>query len=224
MKKNPLFALLFAVIIFAACKKNDSSTPAAAVPFMTITPLSSWQYSLVNNRNSTTSNYSLTSTSRDTLINSRSYHVFTNSNGNSAEYYFRSGADYYNFRNLGATLGNTTIEALYLKDNTSVGGTWSQSTTIPTPIGFPIPVTLTFTCIEKGISKIVNGISYNDVIHIKTAITSTSIPAASLFTDIHNYYAPRVGAIESTNIIKLNFSGVADTTDTKTILLSSDIR
>jgi hypothetical protein len=223
MKKRLFFAFCTVIIATIACKKDD--TPAATPsPYMSISANSSWQFRTVNNRNATTTNYSLTSTSRDSVINTKSYHIFTNSVGSASEYYLISGNDYYNFRDLGASLGNNKVEVLYLKDNAAVGATWSQSQNLTIPsVPFPVPVTLTFTVVEKGVSKTVNGVSYTDVIHVKTDITS-SLTTTGISTDIHNYYAPKVGVIETTNKVNISFGSIADTTDTKTILLSSDIR
>lgn len=220
------FVVLAVLLASTSCKKSSTTdTPADADKYMSITAGSSWQYRTVNNTTSATTNYSLTSTNRDSSINGKNYHVFTNSNGGNSEYYLVSGNDYYTFRSLGVAVGNTSFENLYLKDNSAAGASWSQSISLTVPgVPIPVPITLTYTIVDKGSSRTVNGISYSDVIHVKTSITSSLIPAANLTTDIHNYYARKVGMIENTNILNLNFSGIVQNTDTKTILLSSDIK
>jgi len=224
MKKTYLALLALSTLGFA-CKKSSTVSLVVTYPYMSLTSGSSWQYSLVNNISATTTNYSLTSTSRDSAINGRSYHVFINSTAGNSEYYLISGNDYYTFRTLGIALGNAQFENLYLKDNSSVGTTWTQTINLTVPgVPIPVPVTLTYTIMETGISRMVNSIAYTDVIHLKTAISSSLVPAASLTTNINNYYARKYGMIESTNILNLNYMGIVQNTDTKTILLSADIK
>ncbi|MFZ4057147.1 MAG: hypothetical protein ACOYKE_03375 [Ferruginibacter sp.] len=192
---------------------------------MSNTTNSSWQYRQTNNSTSLSTDYTLTATSRDTVINTKTYKVYTNSNGNTLDYYSISGNDYYNFRALGAALGNLKVENLYLKDNLAVSSTWTQSLNITVPgAPFPIPITLTYTIAEKGSTRTVNSITYTDVIKVTTAISSSAIPSASLVTDIQDFYARKFGAIESNYKLSLNFMGVVQNTDTKTILLSADIK
>jgi hypothetical protein len=64
----------------------------------------------------------------------------------------------------------------------------------------------------------VNGLTYNDVIHVKTDIAVAGVPASALTSDIHTYYAPNAGIIENTNKINLNYFGVVSNTDITTRL------
>ena len=218
----PLFGLLTA---FFGCSKSSDNTVVVADKYMSTTAASTWQMRQTDNIAATTTNYTITSTNRDSTIFGKAYHVFTNSNTGINEYYFISGNDYYTFRTLGLALGNAKVETIYLKDNSPVGTVWTTSINLTVPmIPFPVPVTLTYTLAEKGISRTVNGITYSNVIHITMAITSSLVPPAGLTTDIHSYYAPKFGLIENTNKVNLNFSGFTQTTDTKTILVSADIK
>ena len=223
--KKLYFPLLAVIVLVTACKKSSTSTPTVVDKYMSVTAASTWQYRQVNNISAVTTNYSLTSTNRDSLINGRAYHVFINSTAGNSEYYLIAGNDYYTFRTLGITLGGTQVENLYLKDNMTTGASWSQSITLNIPgAPLPVPVTLTYTILETGISRTVNSIVYSDVIHVKTVISSILIPAANLTTDINNYYARKYGMIEGTNIFNLNFMGIVQSTNNSTILLSSDIK
>ena len=223
--RTTYLAILTFLLGFCSCKKgSDDSTPATD-KYMSITSASTWQLRLVDNMASTSTNYTVTSTNRDSSIAGKAYHVFTNSNSGINEYYFISGTDYYTFRTLGLTVGNAQVETVYLKDNASAGTVWNQTINLTVPgIPIPVPVTFTYTLAEKGISRTVNNIAYTNVIHVTTAISSSLIPAANLTTDIQSYYAPKFGLIENTNKINLNYMGLAQTTDTKTILLSADIK
>lgn len=202
MKAVILF--LFPLIILSvSCKKSSSDSNATPVQqYMSLTAGNTWSYETTNNITVSTSSNTVTSTTRDTAIGSRVYHIFTNSNGAINEYYNISGNDYYTFRNL-VSLGSTSTESIYLKDNAATGISWSQIINIAPFSGVPttIPLTVSYTVTEKGISRTVNGKSYENVIHITTALSSSALPPGSLITDIHSYYAPKYGLIESKNKI-----------------------
>ncbi|MFN8251691.1 MAG: hypothetical protein U0V75_07380 [Ferruginibacter sp.] len=199
-------AFLALLLTFISCKKSSSdSAPAPVEPFMSLTAGNSRTYETVNNLTTVITTNTQLSTNRDSSINGKSYHVFTNSNGSPNEYFNVSGSDYYTFRNLTPLGTSSTVEHIYLKDNMSVGQSWSQTITIAPFSGVPttVPLTITNTITEKGISRTVNGKTYNNVIHITTLLSSSSLPAGSLTTDIHTYYAPKYGMIESRNKITI---------------------
>jgi hypothetical protein len=224
--KKTTFTFLALLLITGACKKSDTTTSPAPVllKYMSLTAGSTWNYNQADNLASTSVNYTLSSTTRDTTINGNSYHIFINSNGGNSEYYFISGNNYYTFRTLGVALGGTAFENLYLKDNLSAGGNWAQTLSLTIPgVPVPVPVTVTYTIQETGISRTVNSIAYSDVIHVKTAISSSLVPSANLVTNIDSYYARKYGLIENTTIFSLNFMGIVQNTNTKTILLSANI-
>lgn len=195
---------------------------------MSTTANSTWLYENINNiatPGPITTTYTLTSTNRDTVINGRSYHVYTNSNGNISEYYNISGSEYYQYRDLPSILGGGKVEALYLKDNLAVGGTWSQNFSILFS-GVTVPITLTYSILEKGGAKTVNGINYTDVIGVRTsiAVNNPLIPPTAVTSDIKSYYARKVGLIQSENKVVVNFMGINQTTDTRQNLKSADIK
>jgi hypothetical protein len=197
MKAAGLIILILTTALFS-CKKSSSGGTTAPEVYMTLTPGNTWLYETTNNLTVTTTPNTVTSTSRDTSIGGKNYHVFTNSNGAANDYYNISGSDYYTFKNLVA-LGSSSTEHIYLKDNAALGTAWSQTVTIAPFSGVPttVPLTITNTIAEKGISRTVNSKTYTNVIHINTALTSSSLPAGSLTTDIQSYYAPKYGLIES---------------------------
>ncbi|MBS1758047.1 MAG: hypothetical protein JSU03_12305 [Bacteroidetes bacterium] len=69
----------------------------------------------------------------------------------------------------------------------------------------------------------VNGKTYTKVIHVQSSISVDGVPATALTSDIQTYYAPKVGLIQNTIKINLNYLGLVSSTDTKTILKSSVI-
>ncbi|MEO6404759.1 MAG: hypothetical protein ABIY51_16400 [Ferruginibacter sp.] len=190
---------------------------------MVYTAGSTWNYQQVNNTPPTgTSLYTVTSTSRDSTINSKTYHVFTNSNTGASEYYNNTGADYYTFQKLPDALGGEKVENLYLKDNAALNTTWIQTYNISFS-GLPLAVTTTNKIKETGITKTVNGINYTGVIHVETSISVAGIPASALTTDIQSYYAPRKGLIQNSNIVHLNYLGVVNDSNVQTNLMSATI-
>lgn len=213
----PLFGLFF---LTNSCKKKTTAEPVPEDKFMSLTAASSWNYTQMNNLTGIAGFYTLTSTSRDSTANGRSYHVFTNSGG-ANEYYAISGTDYFTFRTLGANFGGSSTELNYLKTSPAVGSGWTQ--TVPVTVsGIPLNVTLTNTITEKGIQKVVSGKIYYNVIHVTTGMT---LPGATVVTDIHSYYTPKVGLIYNTNKINITVPGFpAQTTDQTTTLITSDIK
>jgi hypothetical protein len=226
--KKQFLPFLGALILSIGCKKSSSggdAPPAAPSPYMSKTANSTWQYEQVNNATSITTNYTLTSTTRDSTINGKPYHVYTNSSTGGSEYYNITGSDYFQYRDLPAALGSAKVDALYLKDNLAVGGSWSQPVNV-TVSGVTIALTLTYTILEKGVAKTVSGINYTDVITVKTDITPNTpgIPASALTTDIKSYFARKVGLIQNDTKVVVNFMGFNQTTDTQLKLKSSDIK
>ncbi len=225
--KKLILGATFLSIFGISCQPEDPIAPVVVVKYMSLTAGSTWNYELVNNVSTTTSTYVLTSTSRDSTINGKSYHVFTNSSGSANEYHNITANDYYNFRNLPGALGGSSVENIYLKDNAAVGASWSQTYPV-TVSGVALNVVITNTIAEKGISKTVKGTGYNDVIHVTTAITVTiggiPLPASALTTNIHFYYAGKFGMIQSSNVINLNYAGFIDNTNQQTSLVSANIK
>lgn len=185
-----------------SCKKSSSDSSTASEKYMSLTAGNTWTYETVNNLTVTTTLNTVTSTNRDTSISAKTYHIFSNSSGAGNDYYNITGSDYYTFRNLVA-LGSNSVETIYLKDNASAGTSWNQTITIAPFSGVPttVPLTITNTITETGLNRTVNGKTYANVVHVTTALTSSSLPAGSLTTDIHTYYAPKYGMIESKNKI-----------------------
>jgi hypothetical protein len=229
--KIRFLAFLGILGLATACKKSSDDggggTPAPS-PYMSLTANSTWQYEQIANPSGptpVTTNFTITSTSRDTAISGKQYHVFTNSSTAGSEYYNITGNDYYQYRSLPAALGNAKIDALYLKDNVALNGTWSQNVSI-TVSGIPVNLLITYTVTEKGGSKTVNGISYTDVITVKTDIAPATpgIPASAITSDIKSYYARKVGLIQNDTKVTVNFMGFVQSTDTQTKLKTSDIK
>lgn len=231
MKKS-LFAAVLALATIISCSKNETVTPGpgTSTPYMSMAAGSTRTYEFTNNNPPTApTSYTLTSTNRDTTVTSgsgsRVYHVFTNSSTGASEYYNQTGNDYYTYQSLPAAVGSTSVEDLYLKDNVAVNTSWTQTYNV-TVSGVPVTVNVINKIIAKDLTRTVNSISYDSVIHVQTDFTASSIlgPVTGLTTNIHTYYAPRVGQIENTTLIDLNFMGIVNHTDTRSILKTSSIQ
>ena len=222
MKKTHL-AFLTLLLVGISCKKS-SSTPETPQKYMSLSANSSWTYEIQNALTASVTTNTSTSTSRDSAILGKSYHVFTNSNGSPNDYYNITGDDYYSFRNLPAATGIGPLETIYLKENAAVGINWSQTVNFPLS-GVPstIPVVFTNTITEKGVDRTVNGTAYTNVIHITTTIAVTGLPPGSVVSDIQSYYAPKYGLIESKYKVSLPLL-TATNVDQHTILKSATIK
>ncbi|MEO8412239.1 MAG: hypothetical protein ABI472_01210 [Ginsengibacter sp.] len=217
--------LFLAILLFAmSCTKTEKSNiPPTEDKYLTTSSGSSWNYHKTDSSGSTpvSSDYTLSSTSRDSSINGKSYHVFTISNG-SNQYLYNNGNDYYQFDSLPVDLSAAPFERLYLKDNAALGTNWIQSLTVSIS-GNPIPVILKYTIEEKGISRTVNGMTYSDVIHVSTSISSSLIPPASFSNNINSYYAKKYGLIENSTIVSLNYPGFMQNIHIETRLVSASL-
>ena len=123
--------VLFVLILFAvSCSKNNDTKTQPPAGYL-FNYLKRKHLELSPNRFLTAatpvnSDYTITSTSKDTSINGRSYHVYNNSAGGN-QYLNISGNDYYQYDSLNLGVVKAVIERLYLKDNAAVGTTWNQS-------------------------------------------------------------------------------------------------
>jgi len=228
--KKIIISALFIASMATSCKKDDAGTPAIS-KFITTTPGTSWTYQSTDNSTSTISTYTRTSSSRDTTISNKVYHIFNNTdaNGTTDAYYNNTGNDYYQFSTLAA--GLDPIDLHYLNDAAVAGTGWNQSVSVPVP-NSPIPglmltIRINYSVIEKGTSLVVNGKTYNNVVKVKSDITIDPITFVTISTtsNIYNYYAPKYGLIKSDfNLVaSLNGSQVINT-NTTDILMSSSIQ
>lgn len=180
--------LASSVFLFTECKKDD--TPSANTPanYSPLTVGSNWTYNYTEGTSSPDM-FTLTVTDKDTVVSGKTYKVLSSSDESGNNYLAKIDSNYYRFASFP---GIGSFEELYLKDNLPVNGTWRDSTSFSIP-GSPVPLTadLTYFVKEKGISHIVNGKTYNDVIHINVTISVFSLS----FGGGDFYYAKDVGMI-----------------------------
>ena len=228
--KKIIISALFIATMATSCKKDETVTPGIS-KFITTTPGTTWNYQTTDNSTSEVSTYTRVSSSRDTNISSKVYHIFNNTdiNGTTEAYYNNTGNDYYQFSTLAA--GLDPIDLNYLNDTKIVGETWNQSVSVPVP-NAPIPdlmltIRINYSVVEKGNSLVVNGKTYNNVVKVKSDITIDPVFGLSVTTtsNIYNYYAPKYGLIKSDfNLIaSLNGAEVINT-NTSDLLMSSSVQ
>ena len=124
--KTLLFPIFLLFIV--SCKKSETAKTLPEDKYITTSTGSTWNYHDINASGTAPVNkdYTLTSTSRDSSINSRNYHIFSNSVGGN-QYLSITGSDYYQFDSLPAGFGTTVFERLYLIDIAPVGISWTQT-------------------------------------------------------------------------------------------------
>ncbi|HSN10317.1 MAG TPA: hypothetical protein VLS85_14855, partial [Hanamia sp.] len=149
--------------------------------------------------------------------------VYSYSYGGS-EYLGITGHDYYQYDSIPVS-GGINIERLYLKDDASVGTTWSQDFSLTIPgVPLPVPLKINNKIVEKGITRTENGTSYSNVIHVSTTLSSSLIPSSAFSSNIDSYYAPKYGLIENTSVIQLNYMGLVENVNVETQLMSSNLK
>lgn len=226
MKKIIASALLLSLLT-VSCSKDDDGGGTTADIYLNTAAGSSWTYQDYDNTTPAAPpvEYSVTSTNRDTTVGSKTYHIYTNNSTGASIYNGRSGNEYSAFEALPAELGGSTVDNIYLRAAANVNASWTQNYAINFG-GFPLTVTVTNKIIEKGISKTVNSNSYNNVIHVKTDLAIGGLPPGfvTFTTDIHQYYAPNHGMIETNARIDVTITGSpTETTDVTTRLKTATL-
>lgn len=216
-------AIIAAILVLFLMSCKDKPTVQAPDIYNNAVAGSSWNYKLItaSTGGSNTTNFTVTSTTRDTMINSKNYHVFTSSQGNNI-YRLKLANDYYEYTslNFGTPL---TFEKLYLKDNISVGQIWVQNIAINLQ-GFPITLVQSNTILEKGITKTIGGTAYSKVIHVQTQYILPPLPGISFTGSEDSYYAPNYGLIAQNFNYKFSMGGTMQATSGSQEIVSAVLK
>ena len=226
--KKVFFALFSICLFIISCRKDktDPVDPISGKPYTNTVDGTRWTYEEKTQDPATGDTTSIIDTvtvaGGDTTVevgtaNQRIYRILQHSSG-VHEYQNVSGNDYYRFQDVAAA--GVQIQDLYLKDNVDVNGTWNENVNIDL-MGIPVPILITYTVTDKGLTKIVNGITYNDVIGVKTDLSSSGLPPGTIVSDIKSYYARNVGLIEANYNVDVSLAGLA--IHTQTLLQSADL-
>jgi hypothetical protein len=224
--KTKTLLLFAATLIFTACNKNDSNDDTnTSESYINTNAGSTWNYHEENSSGATpvSSDYTVTSTSQDTTIESKSYHVYNYSYGGS-QYLNVTGHQYYQYDSIPVS-GGINVSRLYLKDDASAGTTWSQDFSLDIPNSpIPVPLHVDNKITEKDITRTINGTDYKNVTHVTTTLSSSLIDADSFSATLDSYYAPNYGLIENTSIVNLDFQGLTENINVTTTLMSADLK
>ena len=188
MKKvNLLFIWCLLVGTLVSCTGEIESDPTPAISavqeYVPTTTGTTWSYG-------GRSPYTLTVTGNTKVINGKTYHEIQGQQGVTAyKAYVVTEKNVYT--TIGLVSGMSNLEVDILKDDLTLGSTWQQTGEVN-----GIDVKLKFTIIEKDITKIVDGKTFNDVIAVKMAGTYTysGIETGINFTTDY-YFAKGVGLI-----------------------------
>ncbi len=219
--KKAFFACLSISFLAISCGKDDPQPNPASDSYMTISANSQWRYDVITNPgpSQTQTEDTVTASSNDTAINSRSYRIFNHASG-AEDYYNISDHNYYRFQKVDLNGTLLQMEDNYLKDDQDVNTSWSENTVIPVTGFGDVPITVTNKITGKDLSKTVNGTAYTSVIEVTTTITSSALPG-QITTDIKSYYAKKFGLIEGDYNVQISLAGID--IHTQTLLKSADI-
>lgn len=138
----------------------------------------------------------------DTIMNNSSFKKLGASDGTTISYSYLNCINgelrLVENRVQSTTSGNvyTNINSIELKTNAAVGTTWSDTSNVNTDA----KLYRTHTISDKGISRLVNGVTYNDVISV-TVVQTIQYNDPSIGTIsagiAASYYAKNIGVIES---------------------------
>jgi len=129
---------------------------------------------------------------RDTSIDGKVYQKFSNALTDGF-YNCESGVSTVLLLNvLSAGGAIPRLEQTLLKANSPVGATWSN--TVSTPVA---DIVYNSRIEEKGISKTLLGVTYNDVIHVRSVLSTAIGGIPIVLGESHFYYANNIGLIES---------------------------
>jgi hypothetical protein len=214
MKKSFLLVIIaaFSIFILTSCSKKNDASPAALPDYSHLITGSSWTYK--STENTTSKNYTLTVTSKDTTANQKTYKVLSSSDGGPNSYISKVDNNYYRFVSYPA-LGINSFEELYLKSNEALNATWANQASL-TFMGTPLTVNLKYTIKAKDESRTVLTKAYNKVMYVRLDISVFGATAGG--GDF--YYAEGVGLIESSILIPPPFGPYS----LKQELVSSDLK
>ena len=194
--KKILLPIIVTIALFAAsCKssKNDP-TPSSSDSYLPIASGSTWTYKDVYN--GTTANLTIKMTGATAVFNGKTYYTATgiSDKKGTTTGYFYVGNHFYSTRGSNAAVG-LTVELQLGNDNEAVGYSW---TTAPTDNGSvnSFPAKTINIIKEKGITKTINGNTFNDVIHTQIDLQYDLGGGFESFAIYDVYLAKGVGMVQ----------------------------
>ena len=205
----------------ATCTFQGTTTAVAISDYFPRTTNSNWSYQFDDVFNDSL----LTKVIPQTLSAiGNTYNIFMSTYGTTpgfdstltdqyASYYRRSGADYFEWIDMGSYVGMTAplwMEYTFLKDNQAVGGTWTSAQftgQIAPPAPAP-PFTATlrweFTIVQQNGNLMVGSTNYTNVIQVKQELKQQAGTSWTLVAWFDSYYAKDKGLIKQDLYDNLN--------------------
>ncbi len=200
MKK---YMLLFAAaaVLMAGCKSKNDPKPGSD-SYFPVSSGSTWSYKdVIGGVNNT---LTITMTGGTSVFNNKTYYTasgVSSVHGTNTGYYYAAD-NTYAIRASSASAG-VTIELQMGNDAKAVGDTWTTTPTDNGTIsGFPARTVNTIK--EKGITKVVNGKTFTDVIHTQVDL-QYNLGSGFTSTALYDFYlAKGVGMIETDTSVSGN--------------------
>jgi hypothetical protein len=194
--KKYLVVIIACAVLAAGCKSKSDPKPASSNSYFPVTSGSTWNYDDKVGTNASTT-LIITMTGQTATINSKKYYTATSTSsasGTTTGYYYATGHSFA-IRATNASAA-VTIELQLGNDSLAVGSTWTTTPTDNgTVSGFAARTINTIK--EKGITKVVNGKTYTDVIHTQVDL-QYNLGLAFNSTAVYDFYlAKGVGMIET---------------------------
>nr|WP_294905540.1 hypothetical protein [uncultured Lacibacter sp.] len=214
MQKTLLFCtILFIVLTAGNCKKPSSPGQTDTTSYQPTTVGSEWNYTTTGTTASgpVNTSYKLTATSKDSSANGKTFRVFTNSAG-ANEYYVKVGNEYSRISSLASV--TNSVELLYLKDNLTAGGSWSETKNIlVTGAPAAVDVSINYSIVGSKFDTSFGGNDFKEVIRIKV---TPSVPLLTFQENNITYlFAKNVGMIANKVRLKSTMLGMDVNTETK---------
>lgn len=191
---------------------TGGTNSTSSTSYQPVTANSTWTYQLTDYLG-TSSTSTMTMTGNQSTINGKVYSEYSNVSdfGTQTGYYYYANNLYIQRE----STSSDDDDIPYLKDDVAVNGTWTGSAI--TPPGVPGTGTYTGTLKEKGITKTINGLTFNNVYHTQVVLTYTIAGVILPADDTTDYYiAKGIGIIE----VDTNTGGLT----TKTTISSYNIK
>ena len=197
------FIYLFILVFFAACSKEDVdpgvdttelNNQVTTCQYAPYTTGSTFVYEQSLNGSTTTATWTV---GNSQMINGKQFveiSGFLGTNGNNSSFFNCENGEYTVYDNNVPTL-NGALELIYMKENVSPNTTWTE-TISQSANGINYNTKYEFTYVSLDATRMVNGITYNNVIHIHLDSSTNPFGYYTPFSSDDYYWAEGVGLIE----------------------------
>lgn len=221
MKKLPLLILFATVTVFSSFKKDDVLIKKPVVPTSYYPTASGTSRTFLTVTDGAESTFTEVFNGKTKVVNKATYYEaeikFANSPVSSKAYYYH-GNNVCRNRAFDASQ-NAVVELDYLNEKESVGYTWTSHMS-PTGNINGVPEQVIGTIKEKGISKTINGKTYNDVIHTSMNVQYNVSNGYQTVATYDFYMAKGIGII----LMDANIDSFGIKSTSRTELLSYNIK